>query len=77
MKDFGEKEMQAMLDTQTASLNKRFESIENTLRPIAEVYSSAQGFSSIFRFIFKSIIVPLSVVIGIFLAARELFGIHK
>lgn len=77
MDEASKKQLQEMLDKQTEALNKRMLGIENTLKPIAEIYDQAQGFNSVLGFIFKKIIVPLSILIGILLSLREVFGYHK
>lgn len=69
-------EIQAMLDKQTEKIFTRMDITDATLKPIAEIYDQAQGFNKVLRFIFKSIIVPLSVIIGILLTIREIFSTH-
>lgn len=54
------------------SMRKDMEQIKMQLGPIMEVYASFQGFGSIVSWIFKFIIIPISVVIGIWISLRQI-----
>lgn len=66
-----------MLDEQTKVIFERIDRTDATLAPIAAIYDSTQGFSSVIKFLFKSIIIPTSIIIGVILTTKELiFGQH-
>lgn len=78
MEEHEKKVLQDMLDSQTEKIFLRIGDIENTLAPIAAIYDSTKGFNSVIKFIFKSIIIPLSIIIGIIISLKGiLFGGHK
>lgn len=66
-------EFQKMLDAQTFVFQTQMDEVKATLAPIAKVYASAQGFGSVVTFIFKSLIVPASILIGIIISLKEVF----
>lgn len=70
-KDALKKMFEEMLNVQTAALSKEIQEVKKTLDPIAAIYLEAKGFGAIMKFIFKAIIVPLSVFVGIVLSLRE------
>lgn len=70
-----------MLSTQTSEIKKyvdeRISQTDATIAPIVKIYKSTEGFSSVLKFVFNSLIIPLSVFFGIVLAAKKLFfGVH-
>lgn len=65
-----------MLDEQTKVLVARMDKTDATLAPIAAIYDSTKGFSSVMRFLFKNLIVPVSIVVGFVLTIKELFLNH-
>lgn len=71
------KEFQKMLDAQTALVFKEIQEVKTTLAPIAAIYTQAQGFGKGMKFIFKSLVIPLSIVIGLFLSIKAVFSSNK
>lgn len=72
MEEHEKAQLQEMLNEQTRAIFGRLDRVETTLAPIAAIYNSTLGFSSIMRFIFKAIVIPLSVLIGIILTIKQL-----
>lgn len=58
-------EIKTTLDRQTEQLNE--------LKPVADVYKAFAGFGSIAQGFLKWVIIPSSIVIGLFLSIRNLF----
>lgn len=74
------KMLSLMLEEQTTNITNyvdtRVGQTDARLAPIVEIYESTKALGSVFRWFFKALIVPLSVVIGIFLAIKQLFVGH-
>lgn len=72
--------IKSLLDEQSKEIKRyideRVGNVETTLAPIAAIYNSTQGFNSVLKFIFKSMVIPLSVVIGIVLSIKKLLLGH-
>lgn len=78
MEEHDKKELQKMLDAQTELIFTEINKVKATLAPIAAIYDKTIGFNSVIRFIFRSLIVPLSIIIGILISIREIFiNAHK
>lgn len=63
----------SMLEDQTRVIFKRIDVTDATLKPIADIYKSTQGFTNVMKWVFKSLVVPLSVLVGIILTVKHLF----
>lgn len=62
------------LETQTKAIFARIDKTDATLAPIAAIYDSTKGFTSVARWMFKSLIIPLSVIIGVVLTFKKIFN---
>ena len=60
------------LSTQISSVNTKVDALKVQVDPISEVYNSLSGGGTFFMWIFRNVIVPISVIIGIFLAWHNL-----
>lgn len=67
-----EKKIQLMFDEQTKLFFKEINEVKATLAPIAEIYNKTQGFNSVMKFLFKNLIIPLSIIVGIIISVREI-----
>lgn len=69
-------EFQKMLDDQTLVFQTEINKVKTRLEPIAKVYDSAQGFSSGMKFIFKALVIPASIIVGIIISLKEIITMH-
>lgn len=53
-------------------LTQQIETLTLTLEPIAKIYSQFQGFGSTMSWLFKAIVVPCTLVMGLYEAIRHL-----
>jgi len=63
--------LQKMLDDQTRLILARIDKTDATLKPIAEIYESIRGTGSVLKFILNTIIIPLSIIIGIYFTIKK------
>lgn len=68
------KVIQVMLDKQTEIFNARMDASDKKIEPVIRIYQATTGFTSVLNALFKSVVIPLSVLIGIFLTVKEFFG---
>lgn len=78
MEDKDKKILQEMLDVmfekQTVFLTAKIKVVEDRLEPIAIIYDQTMGFNSVVKYIWKSIIIPLSIIAAMIISIKEILG---
>lgn len=65
-------EQNIKISAQVQGVKGQVEAVKLQVEPIAKVYNALNGSGSIISWVFRNVVIPISVIIGIFLALHNL-----
>ena len=61
-----------LMEDQHKTVMEEISSLKLQIAPISKVYNSLQGFGGVLKWIFKTLIIPASIIVGIMESTKNI-----